>query len=353
VAVKLLQMAPGELRLTNRQRQVMRHVVEEYVATRRPVGSKGLVERGGLRVSASTVRAELARLERMGLLTHPHTSAGRVPTEAGYRLYAASALADLEPRPDDLGLDLRALRTEVETALRATTKMLSEMTRLLALVSAPPLEAATVRHVEVLLLQPNVLMVVVITSSGGVIKRIFTAGEPIDAGLAAWAAEYLNDQVAGVQLGSHSLRQRLLDPSLSARERGFLEVLRPAFTQATGDEQQLFIGGAAGLLGGARAEELEACHRVLQLLEQRAAVLRLLDETLASAGPFVRMGEDLEHPALRDVALVGAAYGLRTRRLGSVSLLGPLRMDYDKAIRSVQSAAFELSRFVEEVYEEN
>ena len=127
-------------------------------------------------VSPSTVRAELAELERLGLLTHPHTSAGRVPTEAGYRFYADSLLERLEPRPSPFPLDLAAARSELESALQETTESLSQATRLLALVSAPPLQTATVRHIEVLVLQPQVLMVVMITSTGGVSKRLFALG---------------------------------------------------------------------------------------------------------------------------------------------------------------------------------
>src|ERR671935_2093482 len=153
--------------LTPRQRDILARVVEEYVATGQPVGSKHLVERAGLTVAPSTVRNELAELERQGLLTHPHTSAGRVPTELGYRLYVDDLLGRLDPRPEDLQLDLSAARTEVEAALRATTEMLAEATRLLALASVPPLEAASVRHVEVLMLQRRVVTVVVITSTGG------------------------------------------------------------------------------------------------------------------------------------------------------------------------------------------
>jgi heat-inducible transcriptional repressor len=340
------------LKLTARQRSILRHVVEAHVETGEPVGSKTLVDRAGLSISPSTVRAELAELEALGVLTHPHTSAGRVPTEEGYRLYTDELLAGLDPRPPALGLQL-AMRTEIEAALQATTEILSEMTRLLALVSAPALEAATVRHVEVLMLQPNVAMVVVITSSGGVSKRLITTEQPLDPGLVAWAAEYLNERVAGLQLGTHHLRQRFDDPSLSARERGFLALLRPAFTQLERDEQQLYVGGAASLLGDVREEELDACRRAIGLLERRAAVLELLGRTLRSQQPLVRVGEDLDDPTLRDVALVGAGYGLRTRPLGAVSLIGPVRMDYEKAINSVRSAAFELSRFVEEVFEDN
>jgi heat-inducible transcriptional repressor len=344
----------SETGLSKRQQEILRGLVEEYVATGEPVGSKTLVERSGLTVSPSTVRSELAELERLGVLTHPHTSAGRVPTEAGYRFFADGLLDELEPRPSPFPLDLATARSEVEAALQATTETLSQVTRLLALVSAPPLQTTTVRHVEVLLLQPRVVMVVVITSTGGVSKRVFALGEPVDPGLTTWAGEYLNERVAGLQLGSRLLRQRFEEPGMSARELAFLELVRPAFTDLiSGQEQRLYVGGAATLLGEVRSDELEACQRLLEALERRAEILELLGEALGSKGPIVRVGVELDDPALREAALVGASYGLTTRTLGAVSLLGPLRMDYEKAIRSVRAAAHELSRFVEAVYEDN
>ena len=342
---------PSEL--TNRQRQILRLVVEEYVTTGQPVPSRALVERAALRVSSSTVRNELAELELTGMLTHPHTSAGRVPTKRGYRFYADVLLDELEPRPARFPLDLTAARNEVEAALQATTEMLSQVTQLLALVSAPPLASATVRHVEVLLLQPRVVMVVVITSTGGITKRVYTFDEPVDPGLAEWAVAYLNDEVAGLQLGTHMLRRRFEDPGLTANERAFLDVLRPAFTELVSeDEQRLYVGGAAGLLVDARAEDIGTYKALLEVLEKRAAILDVLAEALDPRRPFVRVGEELDHPALTELALVGACYGLTNRPLGSVSIVGPLRMDYGKAIASVRSAASELSRFVEGVYAE-
>ena len=175
-----------------------------------------------------------------------------MPTERGYRFYVDRLLERLEPRPARFPLDLTAARSEVEAALQATTEMLSQVTRLLALVSAPPLETATVRHVEVLLLQPQVVMVVVITSTGGVTKRVFAFDAPVDPGLANWAGQYLNEQLVGLPLGSAQLRRRLDDPGLPPRERAFLDVLAPAFTEAEDDEQRLFVGGAAGLLDEVR-----------------------------------------------------------------------------------------------------
>jgi heat-inducible transcriptional repressor len=343
---------PETVQLTERQREILRRVVEEYVGSGQPVGSKTLVERADLRVSASTVRAELAELEFLGLLTHPHTSAGRVPTERGYRYFADELLGRLEPQPTPFPLDLASTSTEVEAALQATTEMLSQVTRLLALVSAPPLESTHVRHVEVLLLQPQLVMVVVITSAGGVTKRVFHFDEPVDPGLAQWAGDYLDEAVSGLQLGTGLLRRRFEDEGLAAGERAFLDALRPAFTELVSAEQRLFVGGAADLLGEVRAEELDAYRSLFELVERRNDLLDVLGRPSASQRPFVRLGHELEHPALHDIALVGACYGLVHRALGAVSLVGPVRMDYEKAVGAVRSAALELSRFVESVYDE-
>jgi heat-inducible transcriptional repressor len=231
--------------------------------------------------------------------------------------------------------------------------MLSAVTRLLALVSAPPLESATVRHVEVLLLQPQAVMIVVITSAGAVTKRVYAFAEPVDPGLANWAGQYLNDTLAGLQPGTHQLRQRLEDPSLSERESAFLATLRPTFTELLEEGQSLYVGGTASLFESARGDELEAYQRLLELLEKRAALLGVLGQALDPRRPFVRVGVELDHPDLQRLSLVGAAYGVANRTLGAVTLLGPVRMDYEKALRSVRGAASELSRFVEEFYERN
>ena len=339
--------------LSERQRGILRRVVEEYVSTGQPVGSRSLVERSGLAVSASTVRGELADLERVGLLTHPHTSAGRVPTEAGYRLYVDGLLERQEPRAGEFSLDLPLARAEVEEALQATTEMLAQVTRLLALVSAPPLQAATVRHVEVLMLQPRVVMTVVITSLGGVTKLRTEFPDEVDPGLATWAADYLNDRLTGVRIGSRAVRLAFEEQGLSPRERLFLESIRPSFDHAADEGRMLFVGGAAGLLDEMRQDEIGAYRSLMDALEKRAALLDVLAQRLDPRRPFARVGEELEQPGLKELSLVGATYGFAHRTLGTVSLLGPLRMDYDKALRSVRSAARDLSRFVEDVYSDD
>ena len=338
------------MELTPRKREILRRVVEEHVATGQPVGSKALVERSGLDVSPSTVRSELFELEAIGLLTHPHTSAGRVPTENGYRVYTEELVEAIEGRPGPFPLDLTAMRNELEQALRRTTETLSDATHLLALVSAPALEAAAVRHVDVLRLQPRVVIVVVITASGRVSKHVFELEEVVDPGLVDWARTYLDETIVGKRASATTVRRAFEDPGLTPREHAFLAAVRPAFADVVASATELYVGGAAGLLGEARGAELEACHRLLELLERRAAVLGLLQEALDPNRTVVRVGPRLEGEELHGASYVGTTYGLSTRSLGAVGLFGPLRMDYEKAIRSVRAAAFELSRLVEEVY---
>jgi heat-inducible transcriptional repressor len=342
-------MSPMEL--SARKREILRRVVEEYVATGQPVGSRTLVERAGLGVSPSTVRNELSELEAIGLLTHPHTSAGRVPTEHGYRIYTEELVVAVEGRPGPFSIDLRAMRNELEEALRRTTEALSEATHLLAVVSAPSLESAAVLHVEVLQLQPRVVLTVVITASGSVSKRVFELDDQVDPGLVQWAAAYLDETVVGKRPSLSTLRRAFEDPGLGERERRFLAILRPAFDDLVAEATDLYVGGAAGLLGDVHGDELDACQRLLDVLERRAAVLEFLQDALDPRRPVVRVGPELEGAELHGAAYVGASYGLPNRSLGAVGLLGPLRMDYDNAIRSVRAAAFELSRLVDDVYD--
>jgi len=336
--------------LTERQELILRKVVEGHRDLGIPVGSKALAEDPEIAWGPSTVRHELAVLEERGLLAHPHTSAGRVPTDAGYR-YFVDRLLPAAPRARPLPLSL--VRSEVDAAMRMTTETLSQVTSLLAIVSAPPLQTATVRHVEVLVLQPQVLMVVVITSTGGVTKRLFTLDRPVDTGLADWAAEYLNERLAGLGLGARMLGQRLTDPELPSRERAFLERLAPAFTELDDSAQDhLYVDGAARLLREERFQDLSQLHELMGMLERRVSLLGVLQEALGQSDVYVRIGAENARPELRSLSVVAAAYGLPRRSLGTVSVIGPTRMDYAHAIHSVRDAALQLSRFVEDVYDE-
>ncbi len=338
--------------LTPRRRAILRAVVEEHIATGHPVASKALAESGTFNASPSTLRYELAWLERIGLLDHPHTSAGRVPTESGYRLYALELIAERLPAATAIDVDLAHPRREIDDALRVTTETLSQLTNLLAVATAPSLTMTVIRHVEVLQLQPQLVMVVVITQTGTVVKRTFEFPGPVDPGLTEWARAYLNETVTGKAIGTAALRRALGAPDLGSRERAFLEHLVPVFSDVLHEgEERVVVGGASRLISLLRSRDVAELAELAARLERRAAMLELMQDGGRGDGVLVRLGSDHPDPVLQPLAVVAAGYGTPRRTLGTVSLVGPTRMDYGTAISAVRGAAAVLSEFVEELYE--
>lgn len=339
--------------LTPRQELVLGKVVARFRETGLPVGSKNLSTDPDVIFGPSTIRSELSQLEELGLLMHPHTSAGRVPTDQGHRYFVDHLLPSVVAGPS---VELQLVQREVDEAMRVTSETLSTVTDLLAVVTAPPVSTATVRHVEVLLLQPQAVMVVVITSAGEVAKRVVSFPAAVDPGLAGWAKEYLNERLAGIGLGARMLRARLDDPGLGPTELRFLRALRPAFEglgAAAGGTAGggVYVSGAARLMHESRASEVAHLDALVDELERRATLLGLLRHALGGQDVIVRIGEENPIPALRSLTVVAAGYGPPQRKLGSVSVIGPVRMDYSQAIRAVRDVAFQLSRYVEELYE--
>jgi heat-inducible transcriptional repressor len=343
----------SDLEISERQSFILRKVVEGHLSLEQPVGSKWIAEQDDVPWGPSTVRSELARLEEAGLLEHPHTSAGRVPTDVGYRSYVDGLLTEGRLPVPRKSVELSDMRREVDEAVRSTTEQLSQVTSLLALVTAPPIETATIRRVEVLLLQPQVAMIVVITSTGGVTKRVVSYDAPVDPGLIDWAVSYLNEALGGIGVGARTLLRKLNDPGLSERERAFLATLAPAFTELEATaEHDLFMDGAARLVSEQRFQELSQIGALLEMLEHRRALLAVLRQSLSEPSVYLRIGGENPAPELRSLSIVAANYGLARRNLGAVSVIGPMRMDYPRAIMAVRQAASELSRFVAEVYDE-
>lgn len=341
--------------LTPRQERILCKVVDDYRRSGQPVASRTIAADPELDCGPSTVRNELAILEERGLLAHPHVSAGRIPTEAAHR-YVVDRMLTSEhalpvPRPR---LELSLIRREIDQAMRTTTETLSQMTNLLAVVSAPSINTATIRRVEVLALQPQVVLVVVITSTGGVSKMLATFDRVVDPGLVAWAGEYLNERLIGLGLGSRMLQQRLMDASLSPVETAFLQRYAPAFGDLSHEgEEALYVEGTARLFETVQTADSGQANALVELLERRVALLNVLRTALGEPGVYVRIGNENELPAMRSLAVVASGYGMAQRKLGTVSVIGPVRMDYAGAIATVREAAHELSRFVEDAYAEN
>lgn len=337
--------------LTSRQEQILRIVVDAYTCSGAPVGSRAIADRDDVPWAASTVRNEFAVLVSHGLLEQPHTSAGRRPTECGYRYFVDGLLArrgagrTLAP-PIELNFD----RREIADAIRQTTETLAEVNELMALISAPPLSTEEILRIELIGLQPRVVVAVVITSSGSVTKRQFEFDAAVDPGLVQWANGYLNEVLKGLPLGARTIRQRILSPELATVERSFIEAISPALLDPPPGDEVVFVGGAGHLVGGGRDRLIPGLDRLMSAVEERASVSRLLRARINETGVYLRIGSENEAAELFGVSVVGANYGTHMRNLGSVNVIGPVRMDYPRAIASVRYAAARLSDFISDVY---
>jgi heat-inducible transcriptional repressor len=340
--------------LSPRQELILQLVVDAYLASAKPVPSKEVAERPEVAWGPSTVRAELALLEAEGYLTHPHTSAGRVPTDVGYRRYVDLLMeSGALPAETRVELELSRLRREVDEAMRETTAALARVTDLVAMATAPqPSWAATIHRVEVLRLTPTKVVVIAIASTGDVARRVFEFGRAVDPGLVEWASSYLNESLTGLGVGSRMIAGRLADPELDRTEVEFVATLGSAFTELEPESgADLYMEGASRLLSEAHLADLPRADELMTALERRAGVLQMLRSSLEERSVFLWIGAENPQPELRSVSVIGANYGLGHRNLGSVGVVGPLRMDYATAIASVRGAARELSRYFETVYD--
>jgi heat-inducible transcriptional repressor len=335
--------AAGEEELDERKRTILRAIVTEYVARGEPVGSKRVVEVARLDVSAATVRNEMSALESLGYIAQPHTSAGRIPTDKGYRRFVDDLSAD--PAPDgarrELVQELLGPASDVEDLLARTSSVLSQLTRLVSLVIAPAVDASRLKLCELVGLSPGSALLLLVADTGRVEKRsVELPAETTDQDLDR-VRTVLAEHVRGRRLGEvHATMVHLVDDAPS----DLREVLK-AIADATARElaedtvHHVFVGGQASLAGD-EAFEREQLSRVLQLLEERATLARLLAEATAGDRPTVRIGGENQVEDLRAASLVAQRYQLVTA--GSLGVLGPTRMDYASVLATVRAVADQL-----------
>lgn len=351
-----LEPAGAPVELSPRQEQILGAVVERFIASGTPVGSRHIAGTQGIDFAPSTVRYELARLEELGYLSHPHTSAGRVPTDRGYRYYVDRLVprgggAVVSTEAIESAIDLGEMRTEVEGALQRLADAISQLTSLLGVVTAPITRIATIRHVEVLQLQPQLVTVVVITSTGSVSKRIVAFDRPVDPGMVDWAKAVLNERLTGLGVGARMLEARLSDPTLTAREHEFLAAIGPAVAEmAEETSDHLFVGGAARFVAESH-QDVAAIGALMEQLEERYTLLALLRRAMSRNEVYLQIGSELPEPGLQGLSMVAANYGIARGNLGTITLFGPTRMDYRLAMSTVREAASVFSRYLEGVYE--
>jgi heat-inducible transcriptional repressor len=328
--------------LDDRKVRILRAVITAYVATGEPVGSRRVVELAELDVSPATVRNEMAVLEELGFIAQPHTSAGRVPTDRGYRFFVddlADGKVD-EPRRE-LVQELLGTSRDVEDLLARTSTVLSQLTRLVSLVIAPAMDAARCRLVELVPLTSHAVLLLLVADTGRVEKRLVDLPTPVSESDVERARVVLAEQVRGRRMGDVHEAVAALVHDAPADLRDLLSALAEATDDDIAEEvvRQVFVGGQASLAGDQTLER-DQLGRVLELLEERTTLARLMDETGEDDGPRVRIGEEHEVEGLQTTSLVSQRYRLVTS--GSLGVLGPTRMDYASVLATVRAVAQQL-----------
>lgn len=323
-----------------RRLEVLRAIVEDFIATNEPVGSKALADRHNLGVSPATIRNDMASLEEEGLIAQPHTSAGRIPTDAGYRLFV-DQLTEIKPLSVAEKRAIQAFldhAVDLDDVLHRAVRTLAQLTRNVAVVQYPSLSRSKVRHLELVSLSAARLMLVLITDTGRVEQRVVELPSPVTDEAVADLRTMLNARLRERPLAEAPEAITEL-PMVAPELRGLLSTLTSVLLETLFEQQsdRIVLGGTANLTD--HALDFPAIRPVLEALEEQVVLLRLLDRSGATSQIVVRIGNENHHEGLLATSVVTSGYGARGAALGAVGVLGPRRMDYAHTMARVAAVA--------------
>lgn len=332
-----------------RRLAVLRAIVEDYVATEEPVGSKALVERHSLNVSPATIRNDMAALEDEGYLAQPHTSAGRVPTDKGYRLFV-DRLSTVKPTTT---AERRAIASfldgavDLDDVVHRSVRLLAQLTRQVAVVQYPTLSRSTVRHVEFVALTPTRLLLVLILSTGRVEQRHVELESELGEEQLAALRSRVNLAATGEVIGdaAAALGALVTSPDADAATRAVVESLVEAMSDHRSDER-IVVGGTANLARFGDSFDT-SIRPLLEALEEQVVLLKLLGEATTGGALTVRIGAEGPYEELASTSVIATGYG-PDDALASLGIVGPTRMDYPGTMAAVRAVARYVSRILDE-----
>jgi heat-inducible transcriptional repressor len=338
--------------LDDRKLEVLRAIVEDYVATQEPVGSKALVERHNLRVSSATVRNDMAVLEEEGYLRQPHTSAGRVPTDKGYRLFV-DRLSRIKPlTPAERRAIERFLlgAVDLDDVVHRTVRLLAQLTRQVAMVQYPSLSRSRLRHLELVPVSATRIMVVMITDTGRVEQRVVELPAPVEPDDVSELRNVVNERVGGVLLTDTATLVQTLPDEVRRELRGAMTSLTTVLleTLVERSEERIALAGTANLTRGSLLDFSGTIRPILEALEEEVILLKLFGQAEPTL-TRVLIGDENEIEDLRATSVVTTGYGPGATVVGGLGVLGPTRMDYPATIATVRAVA----RYVGEVLAQN
>lgn len=335
--------------METRQLEILRAIVEEYVATNEPVGSKAISQRHALGVSPATIRNEMSVLEESGLITQPHTSAGRIPTDKGYRLFV-DRIATVKPLSK---AERRAIETfldgasDLDDIVMRTVRLLAQVTKQVAVVQYPSLTKSRVKHIELVLLTASRLMLVLITNTGRVEQRVLELPYDLSEGLLMELRTRLNAAVTGKSMSDVAPQLEGIFSAFGRNEQTSTALIISNLIEMAIEkpEEKVVLAGTANL-ARSTGDSTAEIHDILEALEEQVVLLRLLSD--AGETMRVRIGEEQIETGLKKTSLVTMGYGLDGSSLGGLGIIGPTRMDYSSSMSAVNAVARYVGRFLME-----
>lgn len=335
--------------MESRRLEILRAIVDEYVATQEPVGSKAIADRHSLGISPATIRNEMALLEEQGLITHPHTSAGRIPTDLGYRVFV-DKLATIKLLSS---AERRAIESFLEGAhdlddvVMRTVRLLADVTKQVAVVQYPSLVKSHVRHLELVSLMPSRLMLVLITDNGRVEQRVIEFGHDVEEFFIVGLRSQLNQAITGARLLDVADRLTGLVAVHVGREQDDVNAIVSTLAEMALEkpEERVVLAGTANL-ARFREDFSTQIHPILEALEEQVVLLRLLGDV--SENVQVRIGQEQSEQNLRQTSVISVGYGSEVTSLGALGVIGPTRMDYAASIAAVSAVARYVGRYMNE-----
>ena len=322
-----------------RQAAILSAIVREYIRSGEPVGSKSLVGKFRLDVSSATVRNDMSLLEELGYLAQPHTSAGRIPTDLGYRWFVDTVGPPKLTQSMERELtDALGDHADLDSKLTLASEVLSHFTRYAAAVLTPRLHGSHLRHLDLAWLGPRLVVAVLIGDGGRVEKRMFELDADVSERDVEHLAHEVNRQLGGAALDDARQKLVTMAKRAPAKDRGLLGGVADAIGQMIGAEQRVFIGGTSNLAADeSLSAERDKLRRVYETMERQTEVLRLLEQAIRPV--TVRIGSELPVEEMHSLSVVAAPYGVEVEGGGTVGVIGPTRMDYVRAMAIVAAVA--------------
>ena len=349
-------MTESPASLDDRSREVLRLLIQHHIQTGEPVGSETLAARMNRALSPATLRSIMADLERHGLLDHPHTSAGRLPTDEGYRVYVDSLMGHEDlPHQELFAIDraLRPTQGSSNQVLESASQLLSRLSRHVGFVLAPDISKSSFAHIDLVRLRERRILAVMVSRSGLVTNKVVEIDEDLQPEQLQACCNYLNAHFAGMML--HAIRHRLLE--LMQKEKAdydsllqhVISVGERAFAQQEGEGTSVYLDGTSHILEHAGQPDLERLRDLFRTFEEKHRLVKILNACIADEGVRILIGRENREPGLREMALVTAACPMDGELGLGVGVLGSTRMEYARVVALVEHVARSVSRALREL----